>query len=168
MEDQIRSEIDRLREVAPAALRDRYQELFGREPATNHREHLIRRIAWQLQAMKDGGLSLRALGRATEIVGDADLNGRRPFARRTKKKRSDPRLPPPGTELTREYGDRVIVAKVLEDGIECEGKRFASLSAAARAMTGTRWNGLVFFGVAKRGAPTPRKTKKKGRSQIAA
>lgn len=55
----------------------------------------------------------------------------------------------PGTELRREYRGKTVVAKVLENGFEFEGQTYGSLSAVARAATGTRWNGLVFVGVKK-------------------
>jgi len=63
----------------------------------------------------------------------------------------DRRLPMPGTVLTREYRGRTIAVTVLDEGFECEGKVYRSLSAVARAVTGTRWNGLLFFGLAGKG-----------------
>jgi hypothetical protein len=62
----------------------------------------------------------------------------------------DYRLPGPGTLLTRRLGDRQIVVKVLADGFEYKARRYRSLSAIAREVTGTRWNGLLFFGLAER------------------
>jgi hypothetical protein len=59
-------------------------------------------------------------------------------------------LPPPGTLLTRRIVNRQIVVKVLEEGFEFETRRYRSLSAIAREVTGTRWNGLLFFGLAER------------------
>lgn len=64
--------------------------------------------------------------------------------------------PEPGSELTRIYKDRRIVVKVKAAGFEYQGKQYRSLSAVARAATGTQWNGLVFFGLAKRGATSKR------------
>ena len=62
----------------------------------------------------------------------------------------DSRLPGAGTLLTRRLGDRQIVVKVLSDGFEYESRHYRSLSAIAREVTGTRWNGLLFFGLAER------------------
>jgi hypothetical protein len=53
--------------------------------------------------------------------------------------------------LRRIYRDRTVVVKILSDGFEYEGRRYGSLSAVARAVTGTRWNGLLFFGLTQRG-----------------
>ena len=57
----------------------------------------------------------------------------------------------PGTKLTREYKGRTIVVTVLNDGYEFEGERYKSLSAIAKAVTGTHWNGHLFFGLRKGG-----------------
>ena len=58
---------------------------------------------------------------------------------------SDPRLPPPGTYLEREYKGRRVIAKVLVDGFEFDGQIYRSLSAIAHEATGTKWNGFLFF-----------------------
>jgi hypothetical protein len=63
----------------------------------------------------------------------------------------DRRLPAIGTVLTRSYGDQKVVVKVLKNGFEYQGRHYKSLSAIAREATGTRWNGLLFFGLTKRG-----------------
>jgi len=67
---------------------------------------------------------------------------RRPFR--------DPRLPKPGSTLSRQYRGHEIRVLVLEDGFEYDGRHYASLSALAREVTGQRWNGLLFFGLTKR------------------
>jgi hypothetical protein len=62
----------------------------------------------------------------------------------------DARLPASGSLLTRRLNDRQIVVKVLADGFEFESRHYRSLSAIAREVTGTRWNGLLFFGLTER------------------
>ena len=62
----------------------------------------------------------------------------------------DTRLPASGSLLTRRLHDRQIVVKVLAEGFEFESRHYRSLSAIAREVTGTRWNGLLFFGLAER------------------
>ena len=64
----------------------------------------------------------------------------------------DARLPLAGAVLERCYRGRVIQVKVLLDGFEHEGQRFACLSAIAERVTGTRWNGFLFFGLQARNA----------------
>ena len=153
-------QIDELHGLTPSELRKRYRDLFGAESTTRCKQQLVRRISWKLQALAQGDLSERARRRIMEISQDPDLRIhlpaalvpiRRPTtAARTPHRRSFGRsAQKPGTELRREYQGRTIVAKVLADGFEFEGERYGSLSAVARAATGTRWNGLVFFGVKK-------------------
>jgi DUF2924 family protein len=142
-------------------LKKRYRELFGEESKSSNKQFLFRRIAWRLQANAEGDLSERARCRAADIADDRDLRVRapkefvaRPESGSARRDRTGPpkdyRLPGPGTLLTRRHGDRQIVVKVLSDGFEYESRRYRSLSAIAREVTGTRWNGLLFFGLAER------------------
>jgi Protein of unknown function (DUF2924) len=156
-ETHIREQIESLRHMTVGQLRDKYQEAFGEESRSNHKQFLFRRIAWRLQANAWGGLSERARRRALEIANDADLRIRAPKnflkeeldPRRTTETRGeptqDPRLPIPGTMLVRRYRGKDIVVRVREDGFECDGQVHRSLSSAVRAATGTPWNGFAFF-----------------------
>ena len=138
-------------------LQERFRELFGYETRSNHKQYLFRRVAWRLQALAEGDLSERARKRALEIANDADLRIRAPkgfFESDPEREatgkavpRNDDRLPLPGTLLTRDYQGKTIVVKVLENGFEHGGKAYRSLSAVARHVTGTQWNGYGFFGL---------------------
>jgi hypothetical protein len=77
-EIQIREEIERLRSLTTAQLKEKYREVFGEESRSNHKQFLFRRIAWRIQANALGGLSERARQRALEIANDADLRIRAP------------------------------------------------------------------------------------------
>ena len=151
--------MDELQDLKIPALKKRYRELFGEESKSSNKQFLFRRIAWRLQANAEGDLSERARRRAAEIADDRDLRIRAPqeFVARPDSGSVDPtrppkdgRLPVPGTLITRRVGNRQIVVKVLSDGFEFESRRYRSLSAIAREVTGTRWNGLLFFGLAER------------------
>jgi hypothetical protein len=153
--------IDELPQSKVAALKKRYRELFGEDSKSSNKQFLFRRIAWRLQANSEGDLSERARRRATEIADDRDLRIRAPkeFVARTDstpqnvdrtRPPKDGRLPAPGTLLTRRVADRQIVVKVLKEGFEYDSRQYRSLSAIAREVTGTRWNGLLFFGLAER------------------
>jgi len=155
--------IDELRSSNVIVLRKKYQEVFGQESKSSNKKFLFRRVAWRLQADAEGGLSERARRRAAEIVDDSDLRTRAPKellprevpANTTRAvARSQPqrdwRLPPAGTLLTRRLRDRQIIVKVLADGFEFDSRRYRSLSAIAREVTGTRWNGLLFFRLTER------------------
>ena len=162
MDAAVIAQIEQLRQAKTAALRSKYQEVFGEPSRSWNKEFLFRRIAWRLQARAEGDLSARARCRALEIADDVDLRLRAPKgfivqgmsnsgpALTALPSRRDTRLPPPGTVLTRQYADRSIVVTILEDGCEYEGQRYRSLSAIARQVTGTRWNGRLFFGIAER------------------
>ena len=164
MNPSIAAEVERLHQLKTAALRTCYREVLGEESRSSNRQSLLRRIAWRLQAKAEGDLSERARRRALEIADDADLRLRAPkdflavgapspvgASPDRIGSRRDACLPVPGTVLTRQYRNRRIVVTVLDDAFEYQSRRYRSLSAIAREVTGTRWNGLLFFGLAKRG-----------------
>jgi hypothetical protein len=156
-------EIENLRRASLAALRQKYGEVFQEETRSRHREHLFRRIAWRLQALAEGDLSQRARSRALEIARDADLRtvaprdfltvggGERVQTTRADRNRREPdsRLPLPGALLTRKWKGRTLLVEVLAKGFQYESRHYSSLSAIAVAVTGTRWNGLAFFGLTR-------------------
>jgi hypothetical protein len=161
MDKAVIRSIEELGSLKIPVLKKRYRELFGEESKSSNKQFLFRRIAWRLQANAEGDLSERARRRAVDIADDRDLRVRAPkeFVARPEsgfgsidrtRPTKDYRLPEPGTLLTRRLGDRQIVVKVLSDGFEYESRRYRSLSAIAREVTGTRWNGLLFFGLAER------------------
>lgn len=156
MQLDIDREVAALRQMTTSQLCQRYAQLFGEDTRTRHKPYLIRRIAWRLQALAEGDLSKRARRRATELANDADV-------RRTPPKSmplpaptgptiqvdtpvsTDARLPAPGTAIIRKYKGRTIHVVVLADGFEFAGARYKSLSAVAKAITGSHVNGFRFF-----------------------
>jgi hypothetical protein len=161
MDPTVIAVLDEMPRSTVAGLKKQYRELFGEESKSSNKRFLFRRIAWRLQANAEGDLSERAHRRASEIADDRDLRVRAPkeFLARPDpgswsvdrmRPPKDGRLSPPGTLLTRRVGDRQIVVKVLTDGFEYESRHYRSLSAIAREATGTRWNGLLFFGLTER------------------
>jgi hypothetical protein len=155
----VRAEIEALRHMTVGQLKFKYREAFGEDSRSNHKQFLFRRIAWRIQANAEGGLSERARRRALEMASDSDLRIRAPknFLKqeldgdRANETRvlptDDPRLPIAGTLLVRRYHEKDVIVRVREDGFECEGRLYRSLSAAVRMATGTRWNGFTFFGL---------------------
>ncbi len=155
----IECEIGRMRQMALGDLRTRFVELFGEPPRSRHKEHLLRRIAWRLQALAEGDLSQRARRRAAELASDADLRLGPPrekskatvsIAARTTAR--DERLPMPGTILVRQYHGQTLEVKVFQEGFEYDGRIYKSLTAVAKRITARHWNGYHFFGLVKRGA----------------
>ncbi len=153
----IAKEIAALEPMSVGQLHDRYVEVFGEPVRSRHRQYLIRRIAWRLQANAEGGLSERAKARAEELANIADARVTPP--RMSKVERSpgagmcrvrvatDARLPPPGVAITRRYKGRTLNVTVLPNGFEYEGERFRSLTAVAKAISGSHVNGFRFFGL---------------------
>jgi hypothetical protein len=154
----IETEVKRLERMTVGALADKYLALLGEETRSRNKKYLVRRIAWHLQAKHEGGLSERAQNRAEELADEAVLRVRAPSAflasdpetpghfQRPKPGR-DPRLPMPGAIITKEYRGQLIEVLVRTDGFEWSGRFFRSLSAAAKAISGSHVNGFAFFGL---------------------
>jgi hypothetical protein len=143
-------------------LRNKYLEVFGEPSRSGNKAYLFKKLAWRLQSLAEGGLSERAKRRAEELARDADLRTTVPrtpavtdgAADRTVVRAApargtgDHRLPIPGTVLTKTYKNRHVAVTVLADGFDFDGQTYRSLSAVAKAVTGSHWNGLLFFGLA--------------------
>jgi hypothetical protein len=160
--DNMARELARLERMTIPELRRRYLEVFGEEASSHNKVSLVRRLAWRLQSLAEGGLSERAQRRAAELANDADIRMNPPTAalaepapERTTTQavrfQSDDRLPPPGTTITRKYKGETLQVKVLPQGFEYEGEVYASLSAVAEAITSSHCNGFLFFRLARNG-----------------
>lgn len=151
-------EIEQLRRATVGELRAKYLELFGQPSRSNHKQFLFRRVAWRLQALAYGELSEQARQRALALAQDVDLRIKAPahlvgtpqqvlqptFKSRRKAAR-DERLPGPGSVLRREFKGQLVVVQVLPEGFQYQDRFYRSLSAIARQVTGTAWNGFEFF-----------------------
>ena len=123
MDQAVDHEIERLQQMSVAELQQRYREVFGEPVHSRHKQHLVRRIAWRLQALAEGDLSERARQRALAIANDADLKVQVPAGwvaapRPTGERRYGPkdrRLPVIGTVLNRSYRGQTVVVKVLKN-----------------------------------------------------
>jgi hypothetical protein len=145
-------ELSKLHTLSVRRLRERYAEIFGEPTTANNKPCLIRRIAWRLRERAEGGLSERAKRQAAELADDADLRivpvriatapARAPRGAGTP---SNPRIPPPGSTISRVYKGRTLEVRVRTDGFEYDGTVYRSLSAVANAITGSHLNGRAFF-----------------------
>jgi hypothetical protein len=155
VEVNIVNEVVALQRLSVGQLRQRFAELFGETTAASNRTWLIKRIAWRMQALAEGDLSERARRRAAELARDADLRLNPPPSKTTTTTPPpepvrmptpvDQRLPPPGTILIRPYKGQLVQVQVLTDGFAYAGRVFPSLSAVAKAITGSHCNGFLFF-----------------------
>ena len=138
-----------LPKLSHAELKALWREYFGVEPPAYRRGFLVRGLAHRLQELTYGGLKpayqarLDAMIEGTEKPNGAGRPGRRP--------RQDVHLLE-GTKLLREWRGVTHEVTVIDGGYEHQGKRYRSLSAVARAITGTQWSGPLFFGLRKTGS----------------
>jgi hypothetical protein len=162
MELNVHKEVAAMQRLGAKQLRGRYAEVFGEATTANNKTWLIRRIAWRLQALAEGDLTERACRRAEELGNDADLRMNPPRPKVADAPRAmdtatanvpprDRRLPPVGSVLVRKYRGQTLQVRVLADGFEFEGDVHPSLSAVAKAITGSHCNGYLFFRITGKG-----------------
>ncbi len=158
MSVNIAKEVAALGRLTVKDLRTKHVEVFGEATRSGNKDWLSKRIAWRIQANASGDLSDRARRRADELANDADLRTTAPKVNHNDVQAAittksavafdhDSRLPMPGAILRRPYKGREVIVRVLPRGFEYEGEVYRTLSAVARAVTGTHWNGYHFFGL---------------------
>ena len=134
-----------LRKMSVVELKQRWEILFGMPAPNNSRSYLEVRLGNRIQELMLGGLS-RDTRRVLDLL-VKELEGKN-----TRKAiMTDPRKPVPGTRLLREWEGAEHSVTVLRDSFDWQGRKFKSLSAVARAITGTQWNGYRFFGLREAG-----------------
>ncbi len=153
---QVADEIARIGTLDATALRALWPAWFGQPPPARMRRNMLAlALAHRIQCTALGGLSRHAF-RTLDAVAAKE------FGETAMRTSDQPRRLRPGTRLVREWHGVVHDVSVVEDGFIWNGTRYRSLSAVARTITGTRWNGLVFFGLkaagmakSRPGADTP-------------
>ncbi len=165
METTLLRELHRIQRLSVSELQAEWSKLYNGEACrSRNRTYLVKRLCWRIQELTHGGLSDRARARIDELAPDSFTLSRTPrealdaavAANQPKPADSvsgpkrDPRLPAPGSVLTRQYHGREIRVLTLDDGFEWNGQHFSSLSAVARAVTGAKWNGRLFFNLTTR------------------
>jgi hypothetical protein len=155
MHVNVARELAALEAMTVAKLRDKYAQVFGEDTRVGNKAWLVKRIIWRLQALAEGDLSERARRRAAELAQDADLRLSPPRQKQTAPASvqrngktsalANGHLPLPGTILTRWYKGQTLKVQVLRHGFEYDGQVYKSLSAAAKAITGSHTSGFLFF-----------------------
>jgi DUF2924 family protein len=143
----ISEELADLRALTAPELVERYVEVFGRLPRVKQPSWLLRRLAWRVQEQRLGGLSDTAKARLEVLIAEIDLplDGARKQIKPAR--RGGTTL---GTTVSRTWKGLEIRATAVEGGWEHEGVRYRSLTAIAKQVTGTHWNGKLFFGLTRR------------------
>ncbi|WP_298566089.1 DUF2924 domain-containing protein [uncultured Aliiroseovarius sp.] len=140
-QDPIPARLAALKTVSTPDLKAQWRDLFDSEPPPFNRRYLESRLAYRIQELAYGGLKPETVKRL-EALGEQLDGGDR------KKSRIRADLTPiVGTRLIREWKGVEHVVTVTADGFDWQGRPYKSLSAIARAITGTRWNGWFFFGL---------------------
>lgn len=140
MTDPILAQLASLKTADAPTLKAKWRNLFETEPPPYNRRFLESRLAYRIQELAYGGLSQEALERLDAIADE--LEGKTPKRRTALQDR-----PIAGTRLLREYQGVEHSVTVRHDDFEYQGRPYKSLSAIARHITGTNWNGHVFFGL---------------------
>ena len=146
MTDPIPARLAALKTMPMPDLKAEWRALFETEPPPFNRRYLENRLAYRIQELAYGGLKPETL-RRLETLGDIYDSDNVT----TRRIRHDAR-PVVGTRLVREYQGVEQTVTVLADGYEWQGRPYRSLSAIARTITGTRWNGHDFFGIKRQGS----------------
>ena len=141
MKETVLAQLTALKGAPAAALKARWRELFDTEPPAYNRRFLESRLAYRIQELAYGGLGRETLERLTAMSKQyANLD---PVERKAK-----PSLRPiAGTKLIREWQGVDHCVTVRLNDFEYLGRPYKSLSSVAREITGTKWNGWVFFGL---------------------
>ena len=133
-------QLDALNRMSMKELRQKWESLFGTDPGRLGRSYLVRRLAYRIQELAFGGLSQETRNRLRNIATE-----------KPKAKREATNLQV-GTRLLRDWrGERYEVV-VQEDGFLYAGQTYRSLSAVARAITGSHRGGRRFFGLQPAGS----------------
>lgn len=167
---EIAERLQKLTTVNSSELRAEYQSVFNKASRSTNRQHLLRRIAWEIQAQAEGRLSEEVREYACRVAEQTDtfrrideaLQKRRASpaqpqspatpklghrAERPPAKKRDPRIPAPGSLLIVKQGRQTVRVTVLQAGFEYAGKPYRSLTAVARQVTGRNVNAYEFFGL---------------------
>ena len=140
--DPIPARLAALKSAPTAELKTQWRDLFETEPPPFNRRYLESRLAYRIQELAYGGLKPETIRRLERLGEELDGGDRSKRSHRVDRDR-----PITGTRLLREWQGAEQIVTVTAGGFEWQGRPYKSLSAIARAITGTRWNGWVFFGL---------------------
>ena len=143
-QDPILARLAALKAMSVNDLKAEWQALFNAPAPNNSRTFLEGRLAYRIQELTYGGPD-KQTRRLLDLLAD-EVEG----TLTRKGQIADPRNPVVGTKLIREWDGVAHTVTVLKDGFDWGGQRYKSLSAVARAITATRWNGYRFFGLRER------------------
>lgn len=125
-----------------SVIKAQWREHFHQDPPFKaSRDFMQGHIAWAQQAKEHGGLKRKVNNQLKQMIQQLRVG--------TEPASDTSLIIKPGTKLIREYQGEKHEVITTADGFQYKGKAFGSLSSIAREITGTKWNGKVFFGVKK-------------------
>ena len=148
MTDSVLARLAALKTTPTPELKQQWRDLFETEPPAFNRRYLESRLAYRIQELAYGGLKPETVERLQALADDLDDDRSNVRRHRTTNR------PIAGTQLVREWQGVEHRVTVTDGGFLQQGKPYKSLSAIARAITGTRWNGWVFWGLKNQRART--------------
>jgi len=152
MTDSVLKQVADLKNLTHDELKELWTTLNGGEPPAYNRQFIISRLAYRIQEIAYGGLSDDAREQMQRILKDGGFDGNGCDSGRRRKQRDTRRkhdAPIAGTRFVRDWNGNRYEVIAVHNGFEFEGRLYRSLTAIAKAITGTHWNGRVFFGLAK-------------------
>lgn len=149
MRNGVLAQITDLERLSRDELHERWRALFGGDPPRYSRDLLVGRLAYRIQELAYGGLSESVEARLDECLPEDRIDSESGAAARLKRRQRKNGMPVAGTRLIREWQGRRYEVTVVDGGFEYEGRRYRSLTAITKAITGTHWNGPAFFGLRK-------------------
>lgn len=146
------TQLAELETMTVGQLAEKHRDLYGEPTRSRNKGYLLKRLAWRIQELAEGGLSPRSLAKIIELGDQVPARWQAASAPEATAvppptTPRDPRLPAPGTVLTRTHDGVQHEVTVGSDTFTYAGREFRSLSAVARDITGTAWNGWTFFGL---------------------
>lgn len=129
-----------------------WKTLYGKTPPAYNRTFLISRLAYRIQELAYGGISNATRQNMRDVLassGFSEIGGNRRNQRQQTNRDRRKEMPVIGTRLVRDWNGSRYEVITVPGGFEYDGKLYRSLSAIAKAITGTHWNGKLFFGIAK-------------------
>ena len=152
MTDSVLTQIAGLKTLDHNGLCQLWKTLYGKEPPAYNRTFLVSRLSYRIQELAYGGLSDETKKKMRDVLetsGFNEIGGNRRELRKQTRHGVWKDMPVVGTRLVRDWNGRRYEAIAVPGGFEYDGRLYRSLSAIAKAITGTHWNGKLFFGLAK-------------------
>lgn len=150
MSDSVLKQVTNLKNLTYEELKSLYITLHGSEPPAYNKEFIIKRLAYRLQEIAYGGLSERVQKRLDDVLVERGYDeNAMPIGNGSGRRKLPKSHPIIGCVFIREWKGQRYQVTAVADGFEFEGRKYRSLTAIAKVITGTHWNGRTFFGLDK-------------------